>query len=314
MIARGHDGPFFVSGEEDLKGRSRKNGETATGYLMIAPFLGMFAVFKLYPMIYGIAVGFWDRNSEMKLLDTTFVGFDNYATVLKSSSFWEAFGHSIVYSVIYIAFLMVFGFLIAVLLNRKFRGRTAVRTCFYIPYVTNMIAVGIVFKYLLNPSRGPVNAIFRFFGTDGPGWLSSPAMALPTAAIIAGWTALAFHIITCLAALQDIPADMYEVADIEGAGFWQKMRYIVIPYLTPTLFMLLTITLINSFRNYTAIAGLTGGGPGTSSKVVSSLIYDDAFNFLAFSRASAEGVIFTVFIIIVNWMFTKARSIWEARN
>ena len=93
----------------------------------------------------------------------------------------------------------------------------------------------------------------------------------------------------------------------------QKIRYIVFPYLIPTLFMLLTITLINSFRNYTAIVGLTGGGPGTSSKVVSLLIYDDAFNFMKFSIASAEGVIFTLFIIIVNRIFTKARSVWENR-
>ncbi len=296
-----------------MKKQSIHGGEARIGYILIAPFLIMFAVFKLYPMLYGIAVGFWDRNSEMKLMDTTFVGFDNYLAVLRNASFWEAFGHSVVYSVIYIAFLMAAGFLVAVLLNRKFTGRTAVRTCFYIPYVTNMIAVGIVFKYLLNPSRGPVNAIFRLFGADSPGWLSSPVMALPTAAVIAGWAALAFNVITCLAALQDIPADMYEVADIEGAGFWQKIRYIVLPYLTPTLFMLLTITLINSFRNYTAIAGLTGGGPGTSSKVVSLLIYDDAFNFMKFSIASAEGVIFTLFIIIVNRLFTKARSVWESR-
>ena len=287
--------------------------EERMGYLFILPFLAMFAIFKLYPMIYGFIVSFWDRNSEMKLLDTTFVGFDNYISVLKSRSFWEAFGHSIVFSVIYIAFLMVFGFLAAVMLNRKFLGRTAVRTCFYIPYVTNMIAVGIVFKYLLNPTRGPVNAIFRLFGASGPKWFSSPVLALPAAAVVAAWAALAFHIITCLAALQEIPQDVYEVADIEGATPLQKIRYIVLPYLMPTLFMLLTITLINSFRNYTAIVGLTGGGPGTSSKVVSLLIYDDAFNFLKFSIASAEGVIFTVFIIIVNRIFTKARSVWESR-
>ena len=287
--------------------------EERMGYLFILPFLAMFAIFKLYPMIYGFIVSFWDRNSEMKLLDTTFVGFDNYIRGLKSRSFWEAFGHSIVFSVIYIAFLMVFGFLAAVMLNRKFLGRTAVRTCFYIPYVTNMIAVGIVFKYLLNPTRGPVNAIFRLFGASGPKWFSSPVLALPAAAVVAAWAALAFHIITCLAALQEIPQDVYEVADIEGATPLQKIRYIVLPYLMPTLFMLLTITLINSFRNYTAIVGLTGGGPGTSSKVVSLLIYDDAFNFLKFSIASAEGVIFTVFIIIVNRIFTKARSVWENR-
>ncbi len=287
--------------------------EEKIAYLFIAPFLVMFALFKLYPMIYGFVVSFWDRNSEMKLLNTTFVGLENYIDVLTNRSFWQAFGHSIVFSVIYIIFLMVFGFIIAVILNRKFAGRTVVRTCFYIPYVTNMIAVGIVFKYLLNPTRGPVNAIFRLFGAEGPRWFSSPSLALPAAAVVAAWAALAFHIITCLAALQEIPQDVYEVAEIEGATFMQKVVKIVLPYLTPTLFMLLTITLINSFRNYTAIVGLTGGGPGTSSKVVSLLIYDDAFNFMKFSIASAEGVIFTLFIIIVNSIFTKARSVWENR-
>ena len=295
----------------------RKSGmmrqEARMGYLFITPFLVMFAVFKLYPMLYGFIVSFWDRNSEMKLHNTEFVGFENYVDVIMNHSFWEAFGHSIVFSVIYIAFLMVFGFIIAILLNRSFAGRTAVRTCFYIPYVTNMIAIGIVFKYLLNPTRGPINAVFRLFDVTGPKWFSSPVLALPTAAVVAAWAALAFHIITCLAALQEIPQDVYEVAEIEGATFMQKVRYIVFPYLTPTLFMLLTITLINSFRNYTAIVGLTGGGPGTSSKVVSLLIYDDAFNFMKFSIASAEGVIFTVFIIIVNQRFTKARSAWEKR-
>ncbi len=287
--------------------------EEKIGYLFIAPFLLMFIIFKLYPMIYGFVVSFWDRNSEMKLLDTTFVGFSNYITVLRSRSFWEAFGHSIVFSVIYVSFLMVFGFLCAVLLNKEFKGRTIVRTCFYIPYVTNMIAVGIVFKYLLNPTRGPINAIFRLFDFSGPKWFSSPVLALPTAAIVAAWAALAFNIITCLAAMQEIPKDVYEVADIEGATFFQKVRYIILPYLMPTLFMLLTITLINSFRNYTAIVGLTGGGPGTSSKVVSLLIYDDAFNFLKFSIASAEGVIFTIFIIILNTFFTRVRKAWENR-
>ena len=278
---------------------------------MAIPAVLLITVFVFIPLLNGIRISLtdWDGFSQ----SSSFVGFSNYLNIFKDSRILHAIKNTFYVGIGDTLLQNVFGLMYALLLNRKFTGRTAVRTCFYIPYVTNMIAVGIVFKYLLNPSRGPVNAIFRLFGADGPGWLSSPVMALPTAAVIAGWAALAFNVITCLAALQDIPADMYEVADIEGAGFWQKIHYIVLPYLTPTLFMLLTITLINSFRNYTAIAGLTGGGPGTSSKVVSLLIYDDAFNFMKFSIASAEGVIFTLFIIIVNRLFTKARSVWESR-
>ncbi len=293
---------------------STETRESRLGWLFAAPFLLMFVIFKLYPMIYGVVVSFWGRNSASKLTDTAFVGFQNYINILTSQSFWGTFRNSVIFAVIYTVVIMFFGFVVAILFNREFRGRTVVRTCFYMPYVTNMIAVGVVFKYLLNPTRGPVNAIFRLFGASGPKWLNSPTMALPTTAVIAAWAALAFNIITCLASLQDIPQDMYEVADIEGATFWQKVRYVILPYMAPTLFMLLTITMINSFKNYAVIVGLTGGGPGTASRVLSLQIYEDAFNYMKFSIASAEGVIFTLFIILINRLFNIWRNSWERKQ
>lgn len=289
----------------------RKNENVA--YLFILPFVLMFAIFKLYPMIYGFCVSFLDRNSIKKLTSTNFVGFQNYLKVLKSPTFWQTLGHTFIFAFVYTLFVMFFGYLFGVLFNKKFKGRTAVRTMFYMPYVTNMIAVGIVFKYLLNPTKGPVNAIFRLFGSNGPKWLTSPVMALPTAALIGGWVALAFNIITVLAAMQDIPNELYEVAEIEGATFFERLRYVITPMLMPTLFMLLTITLINSFKSYTTIVGLTNGGPGTSSRTLSYQIYEDAFTYMKFGIASAEGVIFTAIIILVNKIFTEARTSWEKR-
>ncbi len=289
----------------------RKNENVA--YLFILPFVLMFAIFKLYPMIYGFCVSFLDRNSIKKLTSTNFVGLQNYIKVLKSPTFWQTLGHTFIFAFVYTLFVMFFGYLFGVLFNKKFKGRTAVRTMFYMPYVTNMIAVGIVFKYLLNPTKGPVNAIFRLFGATGPKWLTSPMMALPTAALIGGWVALAFNIITVLAAMQDIPNELYEVAEIEGATFFECLRYVITPMLMPTLFMLLTITLINSFKSYTTIVGLTNGGPGTSSRTLSFQIYEDAFTYMKFGIASAEGVIFTAIIILVNKIFTKARTSWEKR-
>ena len=298
----------------EMKNQSLAKDRTEkASWLFIAPFVLMFIIFKLYPMIYGVVVSFWGRNSESKLTDTTFVWFENYQKVLTNSSFYQAFGHSIIFSIVYTVIIMAFGFLIAILLNKPFKGRTAIRTCFYIPYVTNMIAVGVVFKYLFNPTRGPVNAIFRLFDVAGPKWFNSTTLALPLTAIVAAWAAMAFNIITCLAGLQDIPEDMYEVGEIEGITFWQKIKYIILPQMAPTLFMLLTITLINSFKNYATIVGLTGGGPAGATKVVSLLIYDDAFKYMKFSIASAEGVIFTIFIILVNRIVTKVRSVWESR-
>ena len=295
-----------------LSTESRKNA--IMGYLMIAPFCIMFALFKLYPLVYGFVVSFLDRNSIKKATSNNFVGLQNFVRICQSSTFWQAFLHSFIFSLVYTVTIMVLGFVFAVLFNKKFKGRTLVRTFFYMPYVTNMIAVGVIFKYLLNPSRGPVNAIFRMFGWEGPQWLSGQYSALPTTALIAAWAALAFNIITNLAALQDIPVDLFEVADIEVATFIQRMRYIIFPMLIPTLFMLLTITVINSFKNYGTIVALTNGGPGTSSRVLSYQIYDDAFKFAKYSIASAEGVIFTGAIVIISRLISFWRSSWEKKQ
>lgn len=288
-------------------------GNRKTPYLFIAPFLVMFAAFKLYPMVYGFAVSFLDRNSTKKLTSTAFAGLKNYTNVLTSESFWQSLGRSFVFAFVYTVTVMVLGFIFAVLFNTPFKGRKAVRTMFYMPYVTNIIAVGIVFKYLLNPTKGPVNAIFRLFGAEGPKWLSSPVMALPTAAVIGAWLALAFNIITVLAALQEIPNELYEVAELEGATFSQRIRLIILPMLVPALFMLLTITVINSFKSYTTIVALTGGGPGTSTRTLSYQIYEDAFTYMKFSIASAEGVLMTLVIIVVNAILGRVRKVWEEK-
>ena len=288
-------------------------GNRKTPYLFIAPFLVMFAAFKLYPMVYGFAVSFLDRNSTKKLTSTAFAGLKNYTNVLASESFWQSLGRSFVFAFVYTVTVMVLGFIFAVMFNTPFKGRKAVRTMFYMPYVTNIIAVGIVFKYLLNPTKGPVNAIFRLFGAEGPKWLSSPVMALPTAAVIGAWLALAFNIITVLAALQEIPNELYEVAELEGATFSQRIRHIILPMLVPALFMLLTITVINSFKSYTTIVALTGGGPGTSTRTLSYQIYEDAFTYMKFSIASAEGVLMTLVIIVVNAILGRVRKVWEEK-
>ena len=288
-------------------------GNRKTPYLFIAPFLVMFAAFKLYQMVYGFAVSFLDRNSTKKLTSTAFAGLKNYTNVLASESFWQSLGRSFVFAFVYTLTVMVLGFIFAVLFNTPFKGRKAVRTMFYMPYVTNIIAVGIVFKYLLNPTKGPVNAIFRLFGAEGPKWLSSPVMALPTAAVIGAWLALAFNIITVLAALQEIPNELYEVAELEGATFSQRIRHIILPMLVPALFMLLTITVINSFKSYTTIVALTGGGPGTSTRTLSYQIYEDAFTYMKFSIASAEGVLMTLVIIVVNAILGRVRKVWEEK-
>ncbi|MBR1583358.1 MAG: sugar ABC transporter permease [Spirochaetales bacterium] len=283
-------------------------------YLFILPFVAVFVIFKIVPILYGLFISFLDRNSVKKAMSTAFVGFKNFQKVFTSDTFWKAFGNSLVFAIIYIVLRMVLGFFIAILLNKRFRGRTAVRTMFYMPYVTNVIAIGIVFQYLLDPFNGPVNAIFKALGMEGPLWLLSPTFALPVTAVVAVWIAVTFNVITILAALQDIPQSLYEVADIEGANEWQKIRYITFPLLIPTLFTLLTLVIIASFKSYNIIMALTEGGPGGASRTLSFKIYEDSFLYNYYSVGAAESVFFATFIVIINRVFNRIRSSWESRN
>jgi multiple sugar transport system permease protein len=289
--------------------------ETLAAWCFILPFLAFFVFFKLYPMLYGFFVSFLDRNSARKLNDFTFVGLSNYLKVIESETARMAFLRTLEFSLVYTVLTMGAALGMAVLFNKKFRGRTAVRTIFYMPYVTNIIAVGIVWKYLLHPYEGPVNALFKFLGTPEdklPPWLSGVFSALPTTAFIASWAALAFPLITFLAVMQDSPRDLYEVAELEGVNTWQRFRHVTLPLLMPTVFLLLTITIINSFKNFSVIAGLTAGGPGTATLVASYQIYNDAFNYMKFGIAAAEGVLLTLLIFLVNALVTAGRRKWES--
>ena len=133
--------------------------EEKTALVLVFPFLAIFAVFKLYPILYGIWVSLLGRNSIKTCSSTSFRGLDNYINVLGNPDFWSSMGKSICFSLIYTLFVMVVGLFLAMLLNRKFRSRTVVRTMFYLPYVTNIIAVGIVFKFLLNPTKGQIYSV-----------------------------------------------------------------------------------------------------------------------------------------------------------
>ncbi len=276
--------------------KQSKIGQDKLAYLFILPFVAVFAIFKIIPILYGLFISFLDRNTVKKAMTTVFIGFKNFQKVFASEAFWKAFANSLLFAVIYIVLRMVLGFFIAILLNRKFKGRTAARTMFYMPYVTNVIAIGIVFQYLLDPFNGPVNAIFKVFGIEGPKWLLSPTLALPITAVVAVWIAVTFNVITILAAMQDIPDSLYEVADIEGASWWQKIRYVTFPLLIPTLFTLLTLVIIASFKSYNIIMALTEGGPGGASRTLSFKIYEDSFVYGFYSVGAAESVFFATFI------------------
>lgn len=286
----------------------RLKAEERTAWLFLSLFTILFAIFKLYPLIYGVSISFLDRNSLRNVYSNDFVWFENYRKVFSNATTMQAFGRTFLFSVMYTVFTMCFSILAAILLNRQFRGRTAVRTMFYMPYVTNLIAIGVVWNYILNPYKGPVNRLLLALGVAQdhlPLWLGGNGSALPMVAVIHTWVGLAFPVITLLAALQQVPRPLLEVADLEGASAFQRLRYVLLPSLKPTLIFILTITIINSFKNYTVIMALTEGGPGTATQVASMQIYADAFKYFRLGIASAEGALLASIIFVISLLVQR---------
>lgn len=286
--------------------RERKEEYTAFGMLTL--FLLFFLIFRLYPLVSTFVISFLDRNSLRNVASTTFVGLANYRSVFTNAETRQAFLRTFLYSGMYTVLTMSVCTVLAMLLNKEFWGRTVVRTFFYMPYVTNLIAIGVVWNYLLNPYRGPVNRMLLALGIpEGslPLWLGSNSGALGTAAAIHTWVGMAFPIITLIASLQQVPRSFIEVAELEGATSFQRVRYIVYPFIRPTLIFILTLTVINSFKNYTVIMALTEGGPGTATQVISLKIYADAFKYFKLGSAAAQGSILAIIIFGLNFLIRR---------
>ena len=287
----------------------RKQGRIAALFLL--PYMIVFIIFRLGPSIAGLFRGFMDWNLAGI---PEFAGLDNFKRLFTDEYFMISLWNTFKFFLLTLPPLVILSLLLAILLNQKMRFKSVGRVVSIIPYVLIPAVVGIMWSWMYDNNFGILNYYIRKLGGNGVSWLTDENIAIISVAVVVIWTYLGYNMVLFLAGLQGIPRDLYEAAEMDGATKIQIFFKITCPMLKPVASMVITLTLVNTVQLFDQIYTMTGGGPGTSSKVVSALIYDDAFNFLAFSRASAEGVIFTIFIIIVNRLFTKARAIWEERN
>jgi len=292
-----------------LKRLSSKHQEILTGYIFLAPFMLGLIIFIIAPIFYTIYLSFMDFNAMGHLINLKFVGLQNYIDVIKDNDAVNSYFRSLQYSMIYVPCMIVFSLIMASLMNKKFKLRNVSRTMIFMPYVANVTAVAIVFSMILNPFDGPINTFLRMIGiANPPQWLIDSSTVMPVTALIATWSNLAFQTIVFLAAMQEVPAELYEAADIEGASTWNKFSRITMPWISPTTFFLIVTTVIGSTQNFSNVYTLTQGGPGDATMVSIISIYNNAFEFNRFSFASAQSMIlFGVLLIItiVQWGWQK---------
>ena len=282
--------------------------ENITGYAFITPYVLLFLVFTGIPFICSIVFSFTNMTYISKLANLKFIGFANFIKMFQSPEVMAALGRTFIYSLVYVPAIMVAGFVLAMIVNKGIHWKGAIRGMVFLPYVSNMVAVAVVFKILLGQS-GPFYQIMQFLGVENPPLLLlSDKFALPTVALIAVWKGVGLNMITYLGALQNVPTELDEAAQIDGANKWQRIKNVVIPMISPTTFFLIISSIITSLQNFTVIQSLTEGGPGQSTSVMALSIVRTAFvqNNTAFASAQAMVIFLIVMIItLIQWREQK---------
>ncbi|MFC9647464.1 MULTISPECIES: carbohydrate ABC transporter permease [unclassified Streptomyces] len=279
----------------------------------MAPFLLLYLGFTMWPLVATVYYSFFDWSGSGPI--DNFVGADNYGSILGDSLFWLAVANTLIFAVLTTAIKLPLSLVVAVLFTRKWlRGKRVFRTVFFAPLIIPVAMAGLVFTYLLNPSNGALNAILHDLGItdESVDFFASRWSSLLALVLISVWQVFGQYVIYWMAAIQNVPDELYEAAEIDGASEWKKLTRITLPIIKPVAVIILLLGLVNAMHVFGLVVTLTGGGPGTSSYVVSYFIYEEAFGSLPFSYgyASAAALLFSViaFVIVMSQGFFVRRA------
>lgn len=286
-------------------------------FLFIFPALTLLLLFSIIPIIVALIISFTDL-SLAGLADWSrvhFIGWNNYKSVLTDTVFAKAIGNTLFYVIIGVPLVVAFSLAIAIMINF---GRSAffklIRLVFYTPSITNTVAIAVVWSYLYNPSIGLFNFILAKFHMGPVPWLQDPTMAKISLIILAVWKAIGINMIIFLAALQGIPKEYYEAAEIDGANRWKQITKITIPLMSFSIFFVSVTTLIGWFQFFEEPLVMTKGGPLDGTTSVALFIYRNGFQYSKFGYAAAGSFILFISIIIVTAIQFKIQNRHEKQG
>jgi multiple sugar transport system permease protein len=276
-----------------------------TAALFVAPSLVPMLAFTVGPMLASLGISFTNWSL---LAPAQWVGVDNYRALWSDAEFRSSLGHTLVFIAGYLPLVLVSGLAVALALNQRIRGLAFFRTIYFLPVVTSWVVVALIWKWLLNPQTGVVDYLLGLIGIAGPGWWVDPHWAMPSIILASAWKDIGFVMIILLAGLQSIPDDYYEAASLDGAGRFALFRHITLPLLSPALFFVVVISLINNFQVFDQVWVMTQGGPAGSTSVVMERIVKNAFSFGRMGYAAAMSwVLFAIILVITMAQFRLQR-------
>ncbi|TVY10937.1 carbohydrate ABC transporter permease [Paenibacillus cremeus] len=286
--------------------------EHVAGYLFILPNFAGYLIFVLLPILFSLYLVFVDWEYLKGFAGIHWVGLDNFKALGDDPKFIKSLKNNTIFTVVSVPASMLIGLLLAVVLNKYVYFRNLLRTMIFLPYVSSLVAVSIIWSIMYNNRTGPINQFLRSLGmTDPPGWLASPNSALYAIIIMSVWVTIGYAMILYLAGLQNISRELYESAEIDGASKVRQLLQITIPLLTPTTFLIMVTLIIWSFQVFGPVAVMTQGGPVDSTMVLSYHIYLLAFRFYKMGYAATVSWVLFAIIFVITLIQWQGQKRWQ---
>jgi multiple sugar transport system permease protein len=307
-----------ASGATAAPSRSRPAARRDTereraGWAMVSPFFVIYILFLLWPVVGALWSSLFDQS--LGAAETTFRGLGNYGELLGDGDFWAAMWHTLLFTLLSTPPLVLLALGLAILVNRALPAQWLFRLAFFAPYVLPVSVVVLLFNWMFQPGFGLINGYLTQFGFAEVNWLGEEGTAMIAVVLLTVWWTLGFNFVLYIAALQDIPKEIYEAASMDGASAWQLIRRITIPLLAPTTVLVIVLQVVASLKVFDQIYLLLQGGPNFSTRPAVQYIFESAFTQYRVGYASALSIVFFVAIVVVSLlMFAAVRRIQRSQG
>lgn len=284
-------------------------GDTSAAAWLMAPALGLYAVFTLVP----IAATFWLSFNRSGGFNTSpsFVGLENYAKLLRDPIVWQSLGHTFLWLIGHVVLAGGLGLILALAVSRLRLTQVFFRTAFFLPHLVSLAVVGVIWANIYDPFYGLLNTALTASGFDGltQGWLSDPALVLFSVNLASSWQGFGLYMLLFIAGLQNIDPSLYDAAEVDGATAWQKLLYVTLPGLREVMTFVISLAMINGLKGFATVFVMTNGGPYYQSELITTYIYRLAFQAQDHGLAAVLCILLSALAITITIVFNR----WRAR-
>lgn len=280
--------------------------EKNLGYILLLPALSVMAFVAFVPILQTVWLSLHRLNIKFAQ-NKAFVGLDNYIQLLKDERFWNSLSNTFIFTCVSVALELVIGLAFALVMHRTFRGRGLVRAAILVPWAIPTVVSALMWRFMYNDQLGVVNDILYRVGLidEYVTWFGTSTLAMSAVIVADVWKTAPFMALLLLAGLQTISGELYEAADIDGANAWRKFRSVTLPLIKPALLVALLFRTLDAFRVFDLVYVLTGGGPGSSTEVISMYAYKTMSGYLDFGYGSAISVVIFVCVLVISFLFVN---------